>query len=62
MKRFRVTINLTETYDVIVDARDLEDGWDAAHELTNDEVRQGDFQGGDMEVRDIEETEFIRED
>ena len=62
MKRFEVTVAVSENYKVIVDAHDEEDAHDEAYSLTVHEIMEGDFINSDVEVLNVEDISFDKED
>ena len=56
MKRFEVTVAVSENYKVIVDAHD------EAYSLTVHEIMEGDFINSDVEVLNVEDISFDKED
>lgn len=64
MKRFLLTIAITEYYDIIVDASDVEEACEIALEKPVEEVMcEGILERTDyIEIDSVEEVDYIRED
>jgi len=63
MKRFAVTVEVTETYEILIDAEDSDEVCSAVYDMPIcDILTDGSPKNSEVEVQDFEEIPFIRED
>ena len=61
MKRYSITMDVIETYEVFIDAEDEEEACDLAYEMDLDDIRQGTFLGEESEIVKCEEVQFSKD-
>jgi hypothetical protein len=62
MKRFEVTVAVTERYRVTIDSYDEEEACDDVYDMPVHEIMEGDFLYTEVEIDNIEEVTFDKED
>ena len=58
VRRYKIKVDVIETYEVIIDAEDAEEACDAVYEMPVDQIMEGDYLCTEAEILDIEETTF----
>jgi len=58
VRRYKLTVDVTETYEIIVDAYDEEEACDGVYEMPVHEIMEGDYLDTEVEISHIEEVRF----